>query len=873
MIKVENASKIYENGTLALDNVSFELPSVGMVAITGASGSGKSTLLNVLSNNDALSSGEIKYNDKNYKDLAQELLIQDFAYIYQDFKLIDNLTVYQNIMIGHELASCKIDYDFVIETAKELGIDELLDEKVYSLSSGQMQRVAIARALVRKPKVIFADEPTGNLDSNNSVNVYNILRKLAGSKLVVVVSHDENIAIWADRIITISDGKITHDNKGQSLNYVEIEQVEKTTEDEEIEEILRLQNAVKSKKVNSFFSYNNNTNSGHKKSILSGKSVLGLSIALINKDIIKKIFLSIVMIILMAFMTLSCAMTFATIDKTMAKAINSMEGQKIFAIKPTIEKNDYIISYDVMQKFDEMLNDCDLNFYDIASGEVIANGFENLYPTNDSIKQAGYFAKASLSNINNAVFTDNPHDIGTDIIIGKLPTETNEIAISKTYYDYLIYYKNFAVDIGSDSYQIEFLKDNLLNNSEIVSIFGVKICGVFDDRNSLDSSLKSESIDDFTGKEAENIKAIIESEYNTNPLINLIIKSGAAKENWGHFSGVNSNVKFTLENCYGTQNSDYYFNYAPLTSAVIDYYNLQEEIKSFLLKKDEIIIDKNTLSKINAFILGNSGTREVKEGDTIPTSIVGMATIGNSIYFPDKTFLTKDITIAKVVDNIGNANNTIIVIEQNYAEFNVVPKFSDKRLIVSHHISASSLKNLNKSFEKYIHSSLGASTNCYVEYSIKNCPITKSSDFGIVYVCQQYICVPLMIVTVLMAVGIIVIFYFDVVKTKAKELLILKSLGVKTYDFLRIYGIFSVVLIALQMLFGLLLGSLLIYLINIFVSGTSGFANMFSVFYLDAASWIFTIFAILVINISSLVISLVSINNKNLRKAFQKLKK
>ena len=104
-------------------------------------------------------------------------------------------------------------------------------------------------------------------------------------------------------------------------------------------------------------------------------------------------------------------------------------------------------------------------------------------------------------------------------------------------------------------------------------------------------------------------------------------------------------------------------------------------------------------------------------------------------------------------------------------------------------------------------------------------------------------------------------------------MLILKSLGAKKKDFLTIYSIFCVVLVAIQMLFGLLLGSLLIYLINIFTSKISGYANIFTVFYLDSVSWVFTIFAVLLINVVSLFISLSGISNKNLRKAFQKLKR
>lgn len=208
MISLKNVYKVYENGTVAVRNVSLEFPRIGMVAIVGKSGCGKSTLLNLLSNNDQPSKGALLYEGKPYGEYGRDVLIKDFAYIYQDFKLIDNLTAYQNIRIGHELANKDIDNDFMLAIAEKLGISKILDEKVYSLSGGQMQRVAIARALARRPKVIFADEPTGNLDSKNSVKVYELLKEISKAILVVIVSHDKSISTYADKMIELHNGRV-----------------------------------------------------------------------------------------------------------------------------------------------------------------------------------------------------------------------------------------------------------------------------------------------------------------------------------------------------------------------------------------------------------------------------------------------------------------------------------------------------------------------------------------------------------------------------------------------------------------------------------------------------------------------------------------
>ena len=235
MLKLNNVYKIYENGTLAVRNASLEFPGYGLVAIIGSSGCGKSTLLNLLSNNDIPSKGELLYNDIPYNKVDKDILNKDFAIIYQDFKLIENLSVYQNIMLSHELSNKDIDKDFVLSVADKLGITEILDEKVYSLSGGQQQRVAIARAVVRRPKVIFADEPTGNLDSENTNKVYEILKELSKEILVVIVSHDKAISQYADRMIEMQNGKVIGDYKGDFTKIIERDKVEREVLDTEID--------------------------------------------------------------------------------------------------------------------------------------------------------------------------------------------------------------------------------------------------------------------------------------------------------------------------------------------------------------------------------------------------------------------------------------------------------------------------------------------------------------------------------------------------------------------------------------------------------------------------------------------------------------
>lgn len=204
--------------------------------------------------------------------------------------------------MGYELANNVIDNDFILQTAKKLDIENILDEKVYSLSEGQQQRVAIAMAVVRQPKVIFADEPTGNLDSLNSENVYSILKELSKEILVVIVSHDIDISKFADRIIEMENGKI--------LRYCSIEDYKQIQAESSTErslpktEILNvdlyekpnkkpIEKAYKNKKPSkigskSMFLYTKGKNKTRKKQGLSLNSIIGLTLAFNNKGIVKK---------------------------------------------------------------------------------------------------------------------------------------------------------------------------------------------------------------------------------------------------------------------------------------------------------------------------------------------------------------------------------------------------------------------------------------------------------------------------------------------------------------------------------------------------------------------------------------------------------
>jgi lipoprotein-releasing system ATP-binding protein len=206
MIKIRNLTHYY-NKDLALDNINLEIKKGEFVAIIGESGSGKSTLLSVLSTLLKPSEGNIVYEETNYKDIKNidDFRRENIGFIFQFHYLINYLSVKENINLANEKASKQE----ILELLKSLGIENLIDKYPTEISGGQRQRVAIARALINNPKVIFADEPTGNLDSKNSLNVFELFSTLAKKgTTIIVATHDKELALKANITYEVKDGKL-----------------------------------------------------------------------------------------------------------------------------------------------------------------------------------------------------------------------------------------------------------------------------------------------------------------------------------------------------------------------------------------------------------------------------------------------------------------------------------------------------------------------------------------------------------------------------------------------------------------------------------------------------------------------------------------
>ncbi len=220
LLKVENLCKVYgkgENEVRAVDGVSFTVPKGQMVAIVGASGSGKSTLLHMIGAVDRPTSGKIYLDGQDvFQQNNRELAIfrrRQVGLIYQFYNLIPVLTAEENITLPILMDGRSPDKEYLEKILDMLGLKERRDHLPSQMSGGQQQRVSIGRALFTSPQVILADEPTGNLDSKNSAEIMELLRRSNRElkQTTLIITHDENIAEQCDRIIVLSDGKIISD--------------------------------------------------------------------------------------------------------------------------------------------------------------------------------------------------------------------------------------------------------------------------------------------------------------------------------------------------------------------------------------------------------------------------------------------------------------------------------------------------------------------------------------------------------------------------------------------------------------------------------------------------------------------------------------
>ena len=229
-IKLEKVNKIYSTGeveTTALKNVDLEINEGEIVVLLGPSGSGKSTMLNVCSGLDNPTDGRIVIDGEVISDMNSKQLTKfrrdNLGFIFQQYNLLQTLSVRENVEVGREVSLDPFEVEEIIE---EVGLTANIDKYPYQLSGGEQQRVSIARAVVKKPKIMFCDEPTGALDEENAKEILGVIQKLneTFNTTVVLITHNPSISVMADRIVKLNSGEvvevIVNENKKRASEIV-----------------------------------------------------------------------------------------------------------------------------------------------------------------------------------------------------------------------------------------------------------------------------------------------------------------------------------------------------------------------------------------------------------------------------------------------------------------------------------------------------------------------------------------------------------------------------------------------------------------------------------------------------------------------------
>ncbi|MCI9434523.1 MAG: ATP-binding cassette domain-containing protein [Bacilli bacterium] len=450
MIELKNVQKIYKSKknfpTTALNNINLKIGNKGMVFIVGKSGSGKSTLLNLLGGLDSPTSGEIlvngrnieKFNKNDYDSYRNTYI----GFIFQEFNVLDLYNVYENIELSLKLQNQEVSRNEIDKLLDNLGIAGLGDRKINELSGGQKQRVAIARALVKKSKIIMADEPTGNLDQKSSEQIFDILKNISKTELVIVVSHDmESAKKYADRIIEVQDGDIISDTKPE----------------EKIE----------------------NAEFALKKSHLPFSYALKMAFKNFKAKPLKLVMTIILTTISLVFMGL--AVTCALFNKTNL-TLNTMKENNtyVYDVGNTVLHGDGSLQSLALEKDDldeiKEITNADLNLvYSLYSGgELLKFEFGEI-TYGDSIYQ-NYLENFKFIEINDSRIIES--------IIGSVPTNSNEILVHKYFADYMIKY---GIKDATDKLYFPKNYDEIINSKTELKLEQNKviITGIIDDDDSL----------------------------------------------------------------------------------------------------------------------------------------------------------------------------------------------------------------------------------------------------------------------------------------------------------------------------------------------------------------------------------------------------
>ncbi len=757
MIELKNVKKKYKSkrgaDTTALDDVNIKIGNSGMLFIVGKSGSGKSTLLNLLGGLDSVTSGNIlingedisNFNDKKYDSYRNTYI----GFIFQEFNILEQYNVYENIELVLKLQNKSVIRKDIDNLLEELALSGLGSRKINELSGGQKQRVAIARALIKKPEIILADEPTGNLDQKSSEQIFNILKDISKEKLVIVVSHDmESAKKYADRIIQISDGKVDFDS-----------------------------NPIDDSKNNNF---------ELKKSKLPFLYALKMSISSLKVKPLK-LFMTIILtamsLIFMA-LTVNCALFDDTMFITNTMRDNNNYFYNVYRVKyDKFESNgSTLLNNDHINEIKKLVN-TDINLiyslYDNGSYLKFEFGSKN--------EKSNYF-NTSPSFVS---FVEVSDDEIFNNIIGNAPSKSNEIVVHKYFADYAIKYGIMTTDN-----KLYFPKDynELVNSNKGIKLGEneVIITGIMNDDDSLYNHVK----------ENDTFETIKLNEYFSN---NYAYKGNIIYVNGFVDSAILRINKISLLDRVSISNNTFRVDSGRINALNNDISIITKDGMKIVnsLEKNEVIISLESLREIDT-------TFDIKFNEYLKNyngQIVYDKLLNEFIssYLKENSSKIKvylnispiDYDMYYVYDNYYNIPLNVLGIsidDYNYMSYKYIDEYEPStNTVIGIKVYDKNINNLRKSFNNLIFYNYPGDldSGVYYMYSVDN-----SNDISNVIGYYKVLSIYILIVSLVFMLFTFLLFsnfIFVSISYCKKEIGILRAMGATSKDVTKIFAYESII--------------------------------------------------------------------------------
>ncbi len=779
MIDLNNVVKIYKskNGseTVALDRVNLHFANKGLVFIVGKSGSGKSTFLNLLGGLDSATSGEIfvsgedicKFNDKKY-DFYRNSYV---GFVFQDFNILEQYNVYENIELSLKLQEKIITRSEIDELLKMLDIDGLGERRVNELSGGQKQRVAIARALIKKPKIILADEPTGNLDSLSSEQIFNILKEISREHLVIVVSHDMESALkYGDRVIKFQDGKVVSDSC--PIEVLDDEKFELT----------------KSKLP---FVY------ALKMALTSLKGKIG--------KLIMTIILTTMSLLFMGFMV-NCSL---------------FEPERL--IVDTMHNNNnyiYIVNYS-KYSFNQGFSPLELNKSNIDKIEKISNNDLNvvyeLYDDSERLNfifgenenKFGFYEK----NIINFSFVEVKDKKIYGDLIGRSPSKKNEIVVHKYFADYAI---KFGIMTFDGTLYFPKSYDDLVNSSKGIKLGNniVYVVGIIDDDDSLYLDYKNGKnvSDDLINFFTQNYVSKMGNIY-VEGFVDSAILGEDKSSILNHMTIKTRNYKYMFSNNISALNK----NTNVITSSGLTSLNSLNRGETVISISELKNIDKNFDSSFNNFLFSHP---EMKYDDAVLEFC--------SQYLRENKTLSLFLSI-NLIEYYEPGSNIILNVvgistdQYSYISYDYVNSYLPiTKRMNSVMIYDNNLRNLRNSLKKmeFVEFAPDLADGNYYNYYVDN-----GNFLAIIIALYKFLFNYILIISIIFIIFAYLLFsnFISVsISYCKKEIGILRALGASNNDIIKIFGYESLLVGIISWFFSIISWFLVCKLLN-----NSLFGNQF----------------------------------------------